>query len=131
MSLVAVNVAASTETARVTQPLACDPAAFSMSRFALDTSAFAYHLVGKLDAPTPGYSARLAIVPVSAGANPFTLHLTLQLQRPESMSAMVISPVNIDATIRTLRSDIERVQVRVEKRFSWGIERLTCVVPFE
>ena len=115
--------------------LTCAPPTFQMTRTVAGEAGavprFQYRLKGQLETPTPGYRFDLIADHAGVGGNPFTYRFRLHLARPRGAAPTVIATLNIDAAVLLPTGDAQRVVIDIDKEFGWGLDVITCVVPYE
>jgi hypothetical protein len=80
------------------------------------------HLAGKIEVPTPGYTAELKDLQVE-GRN---LMGTLRLTAPDGMSMQVIKALPIDFSFELLPR-ARLLTLAVDKPFAWGPVQIICL----
>ncbi len=76
-------------------------------------------ITGTIDAPTPNYAYKLNISTKEGEQTDGSLEF--YVQNPDMMSAQVITPINIDDTIKIPHGS-KALMIDVVKQFNWGAE---------
>ena len=95
----------------------CAPDGFTLSR-----TEDGYHLQGKIEMPTPGFTYDIRDIQELRDGN---LRGTFFLTPPDGAVIQVISPLDVSYDLAR-NADLSKFSLHVEKNFQWGAEEISC-----